>query len=90
MDLGRIYDEAIFRDKLKINKNSILEVNESNQVRNYIIKDRKDGTYGKIIEQLSNRKINELKEKNENLELINQDLSLKLKIKEDEKKYYFN
>ncbi len=35
---------------------------------------------------MSNRILNELKEKNENLELINQDLKLKLKIKEDENK----
>ena len=33
MDLGRIYDEAIFRDKMKIGKNSILdEYTENNQV----------------------------------------------------------
>lgn len=35
---------------------------------------------------MSNRILNELKEKNENLELMNQDLNLKLKIKDDEKK----
>jgi hypothetical protein len=35
---------------------------------------------------MSNRILNELKEKNENLELINQDIKLKLKIKEDENK----
>jgi hypothetical protein len=49
-------------------------------------KELKEGTIGKIIEQMSNRILNELKEKNENLELINQDLKLKLKIKEDENK----
>lgn len=38
---------------------------------------------------MSNRKLNELKEKNEALELLNQDLNLKLKMREDEKRYLY-
>ena len=46
----------------------------------------KEVSYEKLDNKYSNQRINELMEKNDNLEIINQDFEMKLHIKEDENK----